>query len=156
MVGREGFEPSKAQGHLIYSQVHLTALVPTHDSFCVFENIMLGAERKAAQIKSHLSWRRGGGSAGGDQPVDPLLELASHVEREDLRRIRNRRGVLQPEAQESAPARRTVGAVELEHESRWHLVLDAASTERGPQFQVGHRGFDHLFLVERPIRYEQA
>ena len=33
MVGGVGFEPTKAQGHLIYSQARLTASVPTHDEF---------------------------------------------------------------------------------------------------------------------------
>ncbi len=30
VVGREGFEPSKAQGQLIYSQPRLTTSLPTH------------------------------------------------------------------------------------------------------------------------------
>lgn len=32
MVGRERFELPKAGGHLVYSQVHLTALVSAHVS----------------------------------------------------------------------------------------------------------------------------
>ena len=33
MVGRTGFEPVKAQGRLIYSQLRLTASLPTHLHF---------------------------------------------------------------------------------------------------------------------------
>ena len=33
LVGRTGFEPVKAQGRLIYSQMRLTASLPTHDSW---------------------------------------------------------------------------------------------------------------------------
>lgn len=33
MVGRTGFEPVKAQGRLIYSQLRLTASLPTHIYF---------------------------------------------------------------------------------------------------------------------------
>ena len=52
VVGRVGFEPTKAQGQQIYSLSQLTALVPTHKYYRLYSKLLTNIDRSGADAQT--------------------------------------------------------------------------------------------------------